>query len=246
MPQYGHSSAEPKFPEEGGSVLIINQKKGREDLRDIPVVTIGIGILPGFAAGKILKKKSNRVASLAVLLSGITVTAGIGLFFNRYVFTGISLNYMLMGVSFSAVFSNMIPEEKLTAVTKYFHPVLAVSLLAAIVDLGAPLDLHLILGAGLFTFLYIGARAVGKYFGARIGATIMKMPETVKKYLGLALLPHSGVSLVFTGIVCGVLENNRPDLAVIVKGTIAAAAVINEIRAVFAAKRGFELAGETG
>ena len=46
--------------------------------------------------------------------------------------------------------------------------------------------------------------------------------------------------------LCGVLENNRPDLAVIVKGTIAAAAVINEIIAVFAAKRGFELAGETG
>ena len=222
---------------------------GAVPLYMIPVMIflpIGIGILPGFAAGKILKKKSNRVASLAVLLSGITVTAGIGLFFNRYVFTGISLNYMLMGVSFSAVFSNMIPEEKLTAVTNYFHPMLAVSLLAAIVDLGAPLDLHLILGAGLFTFLYIGARAVGKYFGARIGATIMKMPETVKKYLGLALLPHSGVSLVFTGIVCGVLENNRPDLAVIVKGTIAAAAVINEIIAVFAAKRGFELAGETG
>lgn len=58
------------------------------------------------------------------------------------------------------------------------------------------------------------------------------------------LLPHSGVSLVFTGIVCGVLESTRPDLASIVKGTIAAAAVINEIIAVFAAKRGFELAGE--
>jgi hypothetical protein len=51
---------------------------------------------------------------------------------------------------------------------------------------------------------------------------------------------------VFTGIVCGVLEGTRPDLAAIVKGTIAAAAVINEIIAVFAAKRGFELAGEIG
>lgn len=58
------------------------------------------------------------------------------------------------------------------------------------------------------------------------------------------LLPHSGVSLVFTGIVCGVLEGTRPDLAQIVKGTIAAAAVINEIIAVIAAKKGFELAGE--
>lgn len=52
------------------------------------------------------------------------------------------------------------------------------------------------------------------------------MLGTVRKYLGLTLLPHSGVSLVFTGIVCSVLESTRPDLASIVKGTIAAAAVI--------------------
>ena len=65
------------------------------------------------------------------------------------------------------------------------------------------------------------------------------MLETVQKYLGLALLPHSGVSLVFTGIICSVLSAARPELAVIVQGTIAAAAV-----AVIAAKKGFELSGE--
>lgn len=213
----------------------------------IPVIIflpIAIGILPGFAAGCFLRKKDSRPTVLLTLLFGITLTAGIGLIFNKYIFKGISLNYMLMGVSFSAVFSNMISEEKLSTVTDYFHQILSVSLLSAIVDLGAPLDCHLILGAGLYTFIYIIARAAGKYFGARAGASLMKMPETVKKYLGLTLLPHSGVSLVFTGIVCGVLENTRPDLASIVKGTIAAAAVINEIIAVFAAKQGFKLAGE--
>lgn len=153
-------------------------------------------------------------------------------------------SYIASRVSGGAVPLYMIPEEKLSVVTEYFHPVLAVSLLAAIVDLGAPLGFHLILGAGLYTFIYIGARAAGKYCGARAGATLMKMPDTVRKYLGLTLLPHSGVSLVFTGIVCGVLQSTRPDLASVVKGTIAAAAVINEIIAVFAAKRGFELAGE--
>lgn len=50
--------------------------------------------------------------------------------------------------------------------------------------------------------------------------------------------------LVFTGIICSTLAVSQPDLAVIVKGTIAAAAVINEIIAVIAAKKGFELAGE--
>lgn len=61
--------------------------------------------------------------------------------------------------------------------------------------------------------------------------------------LGLTLLPHSGVSLVFTGIACSTLAA-KPELAGVVQGTIAAAAVINEILAVIAAKKGFQLAGE--
>ena len=69
------------------------------------------------------------------------------------------------------------------------------------------------------------------------------MPDTVQKYLGLTLLPHSGVSLVFTGIACASLSA-RPELAGIVQGTIAAAAVINEMIAVIVAKKGFEWAGE--
>lgn len=152
---------------------------------------------------------------------------------------------MLLGVAFSAAFSNMIPEEKLEVTVNYFHPILGICLLGAIVDLGAPLDYHLILGAGLYTLIYIAARAFGKYFGARCGAKLMKMPETVQKYLGFTLLPHSGVSLVFTGIICATLDGGgQSELAVIVKGTIAAAAVINEIIAVIMAKKGFEFAGE--
>ena len=69
------------------------------------------------------------------------------------------------------------------------------------------------------------------------------VPETVRKYLGLTLLPHSGVSLVFTGIICQTLAS-APQLAQIVQGTIAAAAVINEIIAVIAAREGFRMAGE--
>lgn len=66
----------------------------------------------------------------------------------------------------------------------------------------------------------------------------------MQKFLGLTLLPHSGVSLVFTGIAVSVLNAPAPACAQIVQGTIAAAAVINEIIAVIAAKKGFELAGE--
>ena len=117
-------------------------------------------------------------------------------------------------------------------------------MILVILNLGAPLDYHLILGAGLYTAIYIIARAVGKYFGAYFGARITKSESTVQKYLGLTLLPHSGVSLVFTGIAVSVLSGPAPECAAIVQGTIAAAAVINEIIAVMIAKKGFEWAGE--
>ncbi|HAG44545.1 MAG TPA: potassium transporter, partial [Clostridium sp.] len=83
-----------------------------------------------------------------------------------------------------------------------------------------------------------------KYGGAFFGATITHSPETVKKYLGLTLLPHSGVSLVFTGIAVSVLTVPAPECAKIIQGTIAAAAVINEVIAVIASKKAFEWAGE--
>ena len=62
--------------------------------------------------------------------------------------------------------------------------------------------------------------------------------------LGFTLLPHSGISLIFTGIAVSVLEGTSPEGASIIQGTIAAAAVINEVIAVYMAKKGFEWAGE--
>ena len=102
----------------------------------------------------------------------------------------------------------------------------------------------MIFGAGAYTVVYILARALGKYGGAYLGAATTGAPATVRKFLGFTLLPHSGVSLVFTGIAVSVLSGPAPECASILQGTIAAAAVINEVIAVFMAKKGFEWAGE--
>ncbi|MGN0425795.1 MAG: cation:proton antiporter, partial [Acetatifactor sp.] len=134
----------------------------------LPIV---IGVIVGFPTGLLLKKCRKKSSNLFVLLCGITVTMLMGWSINTYLLSGITLNYMLMGVSFSATFSNMVSSEQLEHINNYFAPLLGIALLAAIVDLGAPLDYHLILGAGLYTFLYIAARAFGKYFGAKAGAT---------------------------------------------------------------------------
>lgn len=203
-----------------------------------------IGIGTGLLAGVVLKKESDKSSTLIKLILLILLTAGIGYVINNHVMPSPVLNFMLIGMAFSATFSNIISEERLEEILNYFNPFLGISLLVVILNLGAPLDFHLILDAGLFTLIYIISRAIGKYFGCYFGASITKAPETVKKYLGLALLPHSGVSLVFTGIAVSVIASPAPENAKIVQGTIAAAAVINEIIAVISSKKGFELAGE--
>jgi Kef-type K+ transport system membrane component KefB len=92
--------------------------------------------------------------------------------------------------------------------------------------------------------VYILSRALGKYSGAYVGARMSGLPDTVRKYLGFTLLPHSGVSLVFTGIAVNTLNGFDASSAVVLQGTIAAAAVINEVLAVIVAKKAFEWAGE--
>ncbi len=210
----------------------------------VVILPLLIGVATGLLAGFVLKKEQSKSITLILLIVMILVTSAVGFIFNILVLPRPILNFMLIGMTFSATFSNMVSETRLEQIMDSFNPILGIAMIVVILNLGAPLDYHLIFGAGLFTVIYILARAAGKYFGAYFGASITKCPETVKKYLGLTLLPHSGVSLVFTGIAVSVLTAPAPECAKIVQGTIAAAAVINEIIAVITAKKGFEWAGE--
>ncbi len=210
----------------------------------VVLLPIIIGIVTGFFAGVVLKRDRSTKANVLLLSATILISAGVGFIFNDLVLPKPVLNFMLIGMAFSATFSNMISEERLEQIMNSFNPILGISMIVVILNLGTPLDYHLILGAGLFTAIYIVSRAVGKCGGAFIGAVITDSPETVKKYLGLTLLPHSGVSLVFTGIAVSVLSGPAPEYAKVIQGTIAAAAVINEVIAVIASKKAFEWAGE--
>lgn len=206
----------------------------------LPVV---IGCITGFITGKMLRHTKTNGSTLAVMLAMLLVSACIGFGINSTLPTPV-LNFMLIGMSFSTVFANMVTAEQLDNMMKVMNPIIGFAMIVAILNLAAPLDYHLIFGAGIYTAVYIIARAIGKYSGAYFGASIMHSPATVRKYLGFTLLPHSGVSLVFTGIAVSVLEGPAPECASIIQGTIAAAAVINEIIAVYMAKKGFEWAGE--
>lgn len=203
-----------------------------------------IGILAGGCAAFLMRKTPNHVKRLLLFVLFLCISVLCGLLIDKYLFHAFSLNYLLIGMAFSAAIANIIPEEELSPMLKLYDPVLSLSLVIVIVNLGMPLDYRLISGAGLFTVIYILSRAVGKIGGAYLGGKMTKAEPAVTKYLGFTLLPHSGVSLVFTGIAVSTLTVVDKPLASIVSGTIVAAAIINEIIAVLVAKFAFKWAGE--
>ena len=203
-----------------------------------------IGGVMGFLYSLFANKIKNKIVSFIVMILFQLGCLGILYVTNTYLYGGDSLNAFLTGMAFTAVVVNRIPQKREEEIEKLFEPILSMSLFVVIVSLGMPLDVRKIAGAGVFTAVYILARAFGKIGGAFVGSKVTKSPKTVQQYLGLTLLPHSGVSLVFTSMAISTVQTADPESATLLQGTIALAAIINEIIAVILAKVGFTKAGE--
>lgn len=203
-----------------------------------------VGIATGLGAAFLIKAVKNEKVCLFLLLLFLCLSAGLGLVFDFFVFGSFTLNYLLVGMAFSATVANLVPQEKAERIFRLYAPVLNLSLVVVIVNLGMPLDYRLIAGAGVYTAVYILSRAAGKIGGAFLGGKITKAEPTVTRFLGFTLLPHSGVSLVFSGIAASTLATIDPSLSALLSGTIVAAAIINEIIAVIVAKAAFKWARE--
>lgn len=210
----------------------------------IVIIPFIIGIINGALSSLIIKKFKKKTICFIVFIVFLMLSAVVGLVIDLKVYHSFSLNYLLIGMAYSATVVNMIPEDKTKNILSMYNPLLNLSLVVVIANLGMPLDYRLIAGAGVFTATYIISRAIGKIGGAFLGGKITKAKPTVTKYLGLTLLPHSGVSLVFTGIAVTTLNRIDPSSASVISGTIVAAAIINEIIAVLIAKYAFKWAGE--
>lgn len=102
-----------------------------------------IGILAGVCASSFIKRSNNAMQKLILLMVFLCTSALCGLLIDKYVFHSFRLNYLLIGMSFSATIANLIPEQKLTEMLKLYDPVLNLSLVIVIVNLGMPLDYRL-------------------------------------------------------------------------------------------------------
>lgn len=86
---------------------------------------------------------------------------------------------------------------------------------------GAELNLSIIQSVGLIGLSYVVFRVVGKVSGAFLGAKICHTEDTVRKYLGLTLIPQAGVAIgLATTAMSVVPEYGQQIRTIILCGTV--------------------------
>ena len=105
---------------------------------------------------------------------------------------------------------------------------------------GANLEIGLLPQLGLIGSVYLVFRVIGKVTGARLGAHISNASNSIRKYLGLGLVPQAGVAL---GCAL-VAKSDFPNIGSMIFTTIVATTVIYELIGPLCTKYALQKAGE--
>ena len=102
---------------------------------------------------------------------------------------------LLVCMMLGTVFCNLCPlsEELMLQADRWSGP--AITLFFVLSGSALQFDVFGDPAVILIGIVYIIARSLGKIFGAHWSAVLANSPETVKKYLGITLLPQAGVAL---------------------------------------------------
>jgi Kef-type K+ transport system membrane component KefB len=199
-----------------------------------PFIEIIGSILLGFLLGilftiplRYFKKDSNRlIITAAFVFLGSSLASMLG------------LSSLLLCMCMGAMLINI--SQAANSILKLVDTVTPPIFLMFFVVSGMELDISIIPKIGVIGTIYVICRVIGKVSGASIGAAIMKAPESVKKYLGLTLVPQAGVAIGLSLVAA----NAIPDLGQTIRPVILCATLIYELVGPGITKFSLEKAGE--
>jgi len=194
------------------------------------VESAAIGIVFGVALMYISRLARTRELLLVVVFGVIMLCVGL----TRYL--GISSILASMVVGFIIV--NKVKRKEMFLVVEEIEDVFFAMFF---VLAGLHFDLSVLKVAGILALLIVLTRCMGKYFGARVGATISHAPDNVKRYLGFALLPKAGVTI---GLVL-IAALKFPTFGTVMLNAVLASTIINELIAPPLTKYAISKAGES-
>ena len=164
-----------------------------------PLAEIALSLLLGSVMGfiltqleKLFNSNSNR---LTLIISIVLLTVSLSML--EFDIGGVHIGFssLLVCMMLGTVFCNICPVsfDLMERADKWTVPLNALFFVIS----GAELELSVFskISVLLIGVVYIISRSLGKYIGAYISCAASKCDETVKKYLGITLLPQAGVAL---------------------------------------------------
>ncbi|OWZ85029.1 cation:proton antiporter [Natranaerobius trueperi] len=189
-----------------------------------------LGILSGLFIIILFKYTKNRHAKVLLLISLALLNSGIASTFHL----SSLLTNMITGLTFANLYSR--PQE-----IAYLEDVETPIYVAFFVLAGTGLHLDVLLSNWVFAIGYMIFRTIGKLGGSYVGAKISGADDVVQKYLGFAMFSKAGVSIGLLVMV----QDQFPDIAVMITAIELAAITIFEIFGPLGAKFALISSGET-
>ncbi len=189
------------------------------------ILSLALGSAVGFgltALERYFHSHRNRNALivgsviLAVAISQVTLPVG-GFTFG--------FSSLLVCMMLGTVFCNFCPlsEDLMLQADRWSGP--AVTLFFVLSGSALQFDVFAEGAVLLIGVLYILARSIGKYLGARFSADIAHSPAMVRKYLGITLLPQAGVALG----MCATAYRTLPQDGTLIRNIILFSVLVYEL-----------------
>lgn len=159
------------------------------------VLSLLLGALMGYILTQLEKLFNSNSNRLTLIISMVFLTVSLSMI--EFDLWGIHIGFssLLVCMMLGTVFCNICPVsfDLMERAERWTVPLNALFFVIS----GAELELSVFskISVVLIGVVYIISRSLGKYVGAYISCAVSKCDETVKKYLGITLLPQAGVAL---------------------------------------------------
>lgn len=196
-----------------------------------------IGVIVGLLLIRVIKYFGPKDVLLGFILGAILLTSGLSKSF------GVSplLATMVLGFIIENFSAHERASEAHDVIESIEEPIFGIFFFLA----GTHLSLDFGFSALGIALIVMGGRFLGKLVGSKLGARLSDAPPTVRKYMGLALLPSAGVALGLVLDAKGLLDAVSPLLGGLIVSAVVTKTLLNEILTPFLVRFALIKAEET-
>jgi Kef-type K+ transport system membrane component KefB len=159
------------------------------------VASLALGALLGWVLTILERTFFSNSNRLSLTIAFVVLTVALSMVSFQIGRVRISFSTLLVCMMLGTVFCNICPlaQDLMQRADKWTAPLFALFFVLS----GAELELSVLSSSAviLIGIVYILSRSAGKYIGSYISCSATHCDSTVKKYLGITLLPQAGVAL---------------------------------------------------